>query len=63
MSDQVQIDGARVFSVLGYSMLPITALSAVNVFFDLRCVAVAVWACTFCGLQPSLALRAVAFYA
>ena len=31
------IDMSRVFSVLGYSMLPIVALSAVNILVDLRC--------------------------
>jgi hypothetical protein len=40
MSESVAIDGAKVFSVLGYSMLPITLLSAVRVFVDLRCACV-----------------------
>ena len=30
------IDMSRVVSVLGYSMLPIVALSAINILFDLR---------------------------
>lgn len=36
MTEHVAIDGSRVFSVLGYSMLPITVLSAIRIVLDLR---------------------------
>ena len=38
MCQQQSIDMQRVFSVMGYGLIPIVVLAAITVFFDLRCV-------------------------
>ena len=53
MTEHVAIDGSRVFSVLGYSMLPITVLSAIRIVLDLRWVQHGAWSCGCCPGSPS----------
>jgi hypothetical protein len=51
MSDAHPADLVRVFSVLGYSLLPIVALAGVAVVIDLRCVCVCVCVCVCLCVQ------------